>query len=202
MPGATPSPIESATTVAPEPAGTERRILTAAIRLLADDATASMSDVASASGVGRATLYRHFASREELLRAIRLESLRECRQALEDVPVPDAGFEEGLRQVIAALLRVLDRYRVLVAAPPADRSDPEQRPLLEEIERPLLDLIRRGVAAGELAPDLDPALVLVMLSGLLTGARRAIAEGRLSADVADEVLARTLLHGIGAPPPA
>ena len=102
-----------------------------------------MSDVASATGVGRATLYRHFASREELLRAIRLQSLRECRQALEDVPAPDAVFEEGLRQVIAALLRVLDRYRVLVAAPPADRSDPEQRPLLEEIERPLLDLFRR-----------------------------------------------------------
>ncbi len=202
MPGATPSPAEPATTLAPEPTGTEQRILTAAIRLLADDANASMSDVASATGVGRATLYRHFASREELLRAIRLQSLRECRHALEDVPAPDAGFEEGLRQVIAALLRVLDRYRVLVAAPPADRSDPEQRPLLEEIERPLLDLIRRGAAAGELASDLDPALVLVMLSGLLTGARRAIAEGRLSADVADEVLARTLLHGIGAPPPS
>ena len=198
MPGATPSLPEPPATVAPEPAGTEQRILTAAIRLLADDAKASMSDVASATGVGRATLYRHFASREELLRAIRLESLRECRQALEDVPAPDAGFEEGLRQVIAALLRVLDRYRVLAAAPPADRSDPEQRPLLEEIERPLLDLFRRGAAAGEVAPDLDPGLILVMLSGMLTGARRAIAEGRLSADIADDVLARTLLRGIGA----
>ena len=39
-----------------------------------------------------------------------------------------------------------------------------------------------------------------MLSGMLTGARRAIADGRLSADVADDVLARTLLRGIGAPP--
>ena len=131
MPGATPSPAEPATTLAPEPAGTEQRILTAAIRLLADDAKASMSDVASATGVGRATLYRHFASREELLRAIRLQSLRECRQALEDVPAPDAVFEEGLRQVIAALLRVLDRYRVLVAAPrrtgPTRSSDRSSR---------------------------------------------------------------------------
>lgn len=197
MPGTTPSLPEGLATVGPEAAGTEQRILTAAIRLLADDAKASMSDVASAAGVGRATLYRHFASREELLRAIRLESLRECRHALEDVPAPGVAFQEGLRQVIAALLQVLDRYRVLAAAPPADRSDPQQRPLLEEIERPLLDLFRRGAADGEVASDLDPGLILVMLSGMLTGARRAIAEGRLSTDIAD-VLARTLLRGIGA----
>ncbi len=181
--------------------GTAERILAAATRVLADDAKASMRDVAAASGVGRATLYRHFPSRDDLIRAIRLESLRECRAALEDVPAPGAGLEEGLRQVVAALLGVLDRYRVLVAAPPVDRSDPEQRPLLEEIERPLLDLFRRGAASGELAPDVDPALVLVLLGGLLNAARRAITEGTLAPEAADVVLTRMLLRGVGGPRP-
>ena len=60
-----------------EPEDTATRILAAATRALAEDPKASMSDVAVASGVGRATLYRHFASRDELLGAIRLQALGE-----------------------------------------------------------------------------------------------------------------------------
>jgi TetR/AcrR family transcriptional repressor of mexCD-oprJ operon len=179
--------------------GTEERILAAATRVLADDASASMQDIAEAGGVGRATLYRYYPCREDLLRAIRLESLRECRRVLQDVPSPEAGLEESLRQIVEALVGVLDRYRVLLAAPPVDRSDPEQRPLLEQIEAPILRVLRDGAASGELAPDLDPEVALVMLAGLLTAARRAIAEGALTAGGAGAVLTRVLLRGVAGP---
>jgi TetR/AcrR family transcriptional regulator, mexCD-oprJ operon repressor len=159
-----------------------------------------MCDVAVACGVGRATLYRHFASREELIGAIRLQALRECRLALEDAPSPGASLEDGLRQVVTALLGVLDRYRVLANAAPADRSDPAQRRLLVEIERPVLELLRRGQASGELAADLSPPLVLMMLAGLLQAARRAISDGDLAPGEAGDILTRMLLRGVGARP--
>ncbi|MEV4256927.1 helix-turn-helix domain-containing protein, partial [Spirillospora sp. NPDC049652] len=45
-------------------------ILGAATRHLNAEPTASMAQLAEAAGVSRATLHRHFASREDLLRAL------------------------------------------------------------------------------------------------------------------------------------
>ncbi len=58
-----------------EPARADARrnhdaVLTAALRLLTDDPDASMRQIADASGLTRTTVYRHFPSREDLLRAI------------------------------------------------------------------------------------------------------------------------------------
>ena len=179
-----------------EPEDTATRILAAATRALAEDPKASMSDVAVASGVGRATLYRHFASRDELLGAIRLQALGECRTALAEVLPAEGPLEDGLGRVVSALLGVLDRYRVLASTAPADRSDPDQRRLLEQIEGPIIALLRRGEAAGELAPDVSPEAVVVMLGGLLHAVRRAISGGLLPADEAGALVTRTLLHGV------
>jgi len=158
-----------------------------------------MSEVASATGVGRATLYRHYASREELLRALRLHALREYQEALAEVPVRGVPAAEWLARALEALLAVADRYRVLVNAPPPDRSDPEQRALLEELERPLLRVIERGQREGDVTSSLPPRLVLEMVLGLLRGGRRAIAGGVVDPDRAGALLGTALLGGIATP---
>ena len=59
------------------------RIQEAAIRLWADEPGAGVADVAAAAGVGRATLYRHFPTRESLLEAIRTQGLADGEEAVE-----------------------------------------------------------------------------------------------------------------------
>src|SRR5215217_371038 len=65
----------------------QAKLLEAARTLLAEDADASMGDIASAAGVGRGTAYRHFPSRDDLLQAVR-------RQARDDA---EANEDEFLR---------------------------------------------------------------------------------------------------------
>jgi AcrR family transcriptional regulator len=48
----------------------EAAIAEAAMRVLAQQPQASMAEIAEASGLGRATLYRHFRNRSELVHAI------------------------------------------------------------------------------------------------------------------------------------
>jgi AcrR family transcriptional regulator len=185
-----------------DPDSTSDRILQAATRALAEDPATSMLLVARAASIGRATLYRHFPSREALIRAIRLKALRECRAALADADLDEGPAAQAIERAIEALLAVVDRYRVLVHEPPPDRSDPVQRALVEEVEAPLLALIERGVDGGEVAPDLPPRFVLDGLVGLLTAARRAIVDGQLAPERAGAAVSLALLHGIGRAPAA
>jgi AcrR family transcriptional regulator len=157
-----------------------------------------MREVANASGVGRATVYRHFANRDELLRAIRLRALRDCREALDPDVFAQASVRDALGAVLATLVPVLDRYRVLLDAAPPDRSDPEQRALTDAIEQPLRELIVRGQSDGELDPHFPPDFVLAVLIGVLRAAREAVAQGRMSAEAAHALAVRSLLAGIGA----
>jgi AcrR family transcriptional regulator len=188
----------SAAAVAPVTECTEERIVDAATRVLGANLDASMREVANASGVGRATVYRHFANRDELLRAIRLRALRDCREALDPDVFVQASVRDALGAVLATLVPVLDRYRVLLDAAPPDRSDPEQRALTDAIEQPLRELIVRGQSDGELDQDFPPDFVLAVLIGVLRAAREAVAHGRMSAAAAHALAVRSLLAGVGA----
>jgi AcrR family transcriptional regulator len=63
------------------------KILDAARRLLADNEDPSMRDIAAAAGLGRGTVHRHFATRDDLMDAVR-------RQARDDA---DSDEEDYLR---------------------------------------------------------------------------------------------------------
>src|SRR3954447_17564099 len=49
------------------------KLVEAARELLAQDADAEMADIAAAAGVARSTAYRHFATRKEIVAAVRTQ---------------------------------------------------------------------------------------------------------------------------------
>lgn len=76
-------------------------ILEAARKLLPDNPTASIHDIAEASGVGRSTIHRYFREREELL-----EALARHVYTLSDEAVARARPESG--PPAAALRRIIE----------------------------------------------------------------------------------------------
>ena len=50
-----------------------RQVMSAAREVLAEDAGAPVAAIAGRAGVSRATFYRHFGSRESLLKSVALE---------------------------------------------------------------------------------------------------------------------------------
>lgn len=170
-------------------------ILDAAIDVLAVAPSASLAEVATRAGLGRATLYRHFESREALSAAIREEALARAGAALAGACREDLPVRDGLRQAAAALIPLGMRFRILLAEG-AD-SEPEFLAAREQVLQPLSALISRGIAEGDIRSRANPAWVTMVLAGLLVNAVRAADAGVIGVDEAPDLVCDTLFEGLG-----
>ena len=170
-------------------------ILDAAVDVLAADPSASLADVARRAGLGRATLYRHFPSREALRDAIRQEALARAEAALAVAGLDGLTPREGVRRAAEALVPLGMRFRVLLAEG-AD-VDPEFVVARDRVLAPLLGLM--GRVAAERGGTVDPVWAGMVLANLLVTAARAADAGVLAPDDAAEMVARTLFDGLGPP---
>ena len=155
----------------PRDARADRAIIAAAHELIATVGVEEMrmDDVAARAGVGKAAIYRRYASKEELVAGAAAALVR-------DIPVPDTGSARDdllalMRDAVAAysdpvqagvvpnLLGAM-RHRPDVAA--AERGG-----FLARRRAALREVLDRGVARGELRADLDFELALDVLGGAL-----------------------------------
>ncbi len=90
-------------------------ILDAATRCLARDPDASVGDIARAAGVGRVTLYGHFANRAELVAAVVDRAIAEADAALEAVDLEVDAIDAMVR-LAEATWAITYRYGALVVA--------------------------------------------------------------------------------------
>jgi TetR/AcrR family transcriptional regulator, mexCD-oprJ operon repressor len=145
---------------------TPAAILEAAVHVLAERGDASMADIAAATGVGRATLYRYFPTREALVDALKAEAFEELSARLENAGLDRAPVPEGLERLLRAFFLVGERYIFLVN----ERTKPDVRKEEERFARPLRALFQRGIDEGVLRDDLDSATFLDLLGGLVHAA--------------------------------
>lgn len=169
-------------------------LLDAAVDVLAIAPQASLSEVAARAGLGRATLYRHFESRDELLDAIRSEALTRVGAALGELDLASCDIRTGLQLVGAALVPLGMRFRILLAeGVDADPAFLEQR---DATLAPVWGLVQRGINNGELRHT-DPAWLHAALAGLLMSAVRAASLGLVDPESVGDLLASTFLEGVG-----
>ena len=135
-----------------------------------------MNEVAARAHLGVGTLYRHFANREDLLRAIVRraveDALAQLRSALASAPDDPRA---SLQALVSAGLHVQQQYRPLFAVMRDPRlaklSDPSYgqaiRTQFLEIPREMID---HGIKAGIFRDDLDQELAAAMIMGSFTSA--------------------------------
>ena len=175
----------------------EARIVAAATHLLADEPEATMQDLADAAGLGRATVYRHFPTREALIEAIGRAAIDEIGAALGEERLDEGDPIAALGRAVEAIFVVGDRYRVIADGPPAGKSS-EMHARAAGAFGPVEALIRRAQQEGALATDPPAEWILAVTGAVIAAAFRQLAAGTLVREDAPGLVVRTLLQGFAA----
>jgi AcrR family transcriptional regulator len=153
--------------------GTRERLLAAAQELIEEGGygPASVIAIAARAGVAAGTLYRHFASKEELFvevfRSVCEREERAMRAAGAEMP-PGASAAERLETVLGTFAeRALRNPRLawaLIAEPVDPRVDAERLAYRGRYAALIAEALGAGIAAGEL-PEQDVELTAAALVG-------------------------------------
>lgn len=184
----------------PRDARRDAAILAATLEILAEAGypRLSIDAVARRAGVGRPTVYLRWPSKAQLVHEAVFPDI-----AAEDLPIPHgASFAEDVRVMTDQAVAYLARPEVLAAAPglmAEFAADPELRRLMaarleDRLRVHLHARVAAAVAAGEARADLDPDLLLDVVTGSVLFALLVRPPGDRGIDPA--ALAELVLHGV------
>jgi AcrR family transcriptional regulator len=130
-------------------------------------ADASLDDIAKQAGVGPGTLYRHFPTREELLKAVyrkELETLAAAAQKFAATLPP----VEALRAWLLLFVDAVAAKQII--APALNSLLGDYKKVFEDshalVQQALRNLVKRGIKSGEIRNDLDSNDLLHALVGV------------------------------------
>ena len=148
-----------------------RAILAAALELMAEHGVRDlrMDDVAERAGVGKATIYRRYRSKDDLVTAA-------VAGLVSEITIPDTGSTRA--DLLALMRRAAEVYRGSVEAgvmpglvDAMSRDDELARSVREGFlagrRAALRAVLERGIERGDLRADLDLELALDVLGGPL-----------------------------------
>lgn len=174
---------------------TRDAVIEAAFHLLNRDPTATLADIAAHAGVGRATLHRHFAGREDLLVALAKTAIEELDQAVDAATVDAPSYADGLRISLDVIIPLADRYWFLSRE--ASEQDPAVSAAYDRQQRELADAIDGAKAEGSFAKDIPTAWIVQTYEHLIGAAWEAIRAGDIAPNQASALAWQTLTRGIG-----
>jgi len=130
-------------------------------------ADTSLDDIAKQAGVGPGTLYRHFPTREELLKTVyrtEMERLAAAEQRFAETMPPI----EALRAWLLLFVDSIATKQIIAPALNALVGDPKKifEASYAQVHDALRTLVKRAVKNGDIRKDLDPIDLLRALVGV------------------------------------
>ncbi|MFI7632671.1 TetR/AcrR family transcriptional regulator [Nonomuraea sp. NPDC049400] len=179
------------------------QVMSAAIQHLNENPAASMAQLAEAVGISRATLHRHFSSREELMLALAHRAHDQWEQVQVSIGMAEAtasgdreALEKALNALLTGLIEVADEYGFGLTDD-ALAVHPELKHRADVLEEREIALYTAAQRAGLLRAGLPPRWVSNTVYGLLVAVRESLRRGDVARRDVPGLLLGTFLHGAG-----
>ncbi|MEV4245412.1 TetR/AcrR family transcriptional regulator [Streptosporangium canum] len=177
------------------------QIIALAIRHLNGDPTASMAQIAEATGVSRATLHRYFAGREELLVVLGSRALdgweRVQRQAAIEEAAASADparITTALHELLAGLVNDVQEHGFALTEHVMTKL-PGLQERADELEEREIAFYLAAQRAGVLRSDLPVRWISNTVYGLLVAVRESLRRGDVARRDIEWTLLDTFLRG-------
>jgi AcrR family transcriptional regulator len=165
-------------------------ILDAATKVLPEHPRASMQEIAAAAGVHRATVHRHFASRDDLLAAVRSRAFDATVAALDEgLAHGDRPAVDAIERIAAGMLRVGDRFRLYRFTTWRDNAVEARS---DELSTRMIALFAAAQEAGDVRRDVSPERLLAVFGGLVWAILPELAQGTMDAEAGAAFLRQML----------
>lgn len=143
------------------------RIVTAGRELILErGADAPLDQIAARAGVGNATLYRHFPTREDLVRRVVLDDMNRVREEAAAAHGAEPNAWSALRRFCAAVVRGRLIALLPIAGPHLVR-DAEFDTARGELVAALGDLLAAARAEGSLRSDIQAGDLVLTLTAVM-----------------------------------
>lgn len=151
----------------PRSARSEQAIIDAVLEMIADgDAleTISIESIAARAGVGKATIYRRWASRDQVV----IDAVASMK-----LPIPEVAGGSARADLIMLMSQIgqpngARSGKVMTCILPQIARNPELHEWYQQVIEPrravTREVLRRGIETGELRDDLDVEVVLLVLT--------------------------------------
>jgi AcrR family transcriptional regulator len=177
---------------------TRASLLDVAAEVLVGDPAASLAEVATAAGIGRTTLHKHYATREDLLRAVGHRVIDLWEQAADGVDGSDDP-DGGLGALAAAMIPIGPQLAFLWRTPIFDHdSELEKRWI--GVEQRVKAVLRRARELGVVSAGVPDWWLLQMFYSVTYVAAESVLTGKLAPLDAPGLAVGTYLRGLGASP--
>ncbi|HXH12823.1 MAG TPA: TetR/AcrR family transcriptional regulator [Alphaproteobacteria bacterium] len=182
----------------------KQQILEAAARVFRQKGydRATLRDIANEAGLLPGSLYYHIRSKEDLLRQVVEQPIRELYGQLEDLVVAEAPAADKLAHALAMHLHAFDTHypSLFVYLQNLLQVDAMRRPLHKQAKRYeecWQQLLIQGIQRGEFPPDLDVKIAVFAILGMCNWMHRWYRQdGRLSIEEIIQQYTRLVLDGV------
>lgn len=144
-----------------------KALIAATIELMPTSPSITLAELAKHAGVARATIYRHFENKEELLLATGRECIYTLNGLLTPIALEPLTGRQAIEKGIQAYFSVLDKYYFLKYFWVELEKDNEIKVLVDAYYATLNGFVRRAIREEELRNDLSDRFITLALDSLL-----------------------------------
>lgn len=168
-------------------------ILEAALRLFNSDSGVTMSEIAKAAGVGRATLHRHFQNKDDLIQTLSARCMEEMNAAVLATDSTDKPAVVRLHSMLKSAIPLGDRYAFLSF----ERMEDEHlQSAYQEQLNWTSTLIEQLKIEQAIAKEVPTSWAVALVDQVIWNAWIAVWNSELTRDEAVDLALRTLLKGL------